>query len=100
MSRLYVGRLPNSAREKDVEKFFKGYGKINEIVLKNGYGFVVSNWCQATLCITNTCKECLVHYRCAVKPKHLQFFIWLMTSLVLLWLIHVICQMESCLKAS
>lgn len=44
MSRLYVGRLPNSAREKDVEKFFKGYGKISEIVLKNGYGFVVSNW--------------------------------------------------------
>lgn len=42
MSRLYVGRLSDSARERDVERFFKGYGRIREIVLKNGYGFVVS----------------------------------------------------------
>ena len=42
MARLYVGKLPNSARERDLEKFFKGYGKIREVVLKAGYGFVVS----------------------------------------------------------
>jgi len=41
-TRVYVGRLSNSAREKDVERFFKGYGKVREIVLKEGYGFVVS----------------------------------------------------------
>uniref|UniRef100_A0A8C6T2E2 Serine and arginine rich splicing factor 4 n=1 Tax=Neogobius melanostomus TaxID=47308 RepID=A0A8C6T2E2_9GOBI len=40
MSRLYVGRLSYRAREKDVERFFKGYGKILEVDLKNGYGFV------------------------------------------------------------
>lgn len=40
-SRVYVGRVPNNARERDVEKFFKGYGSIREVILKNGYGFVV-----------------------------------------------------------
>jgi len=41
-ARLYIGRLSDSARDRDVERFFKGYGRIREIVLKNGYGFVVS----------------------------------------------------------
>ena len=40
--RVYVGRLPYHTREKDVERFFRGYGRIREIMLKNGYGFVVS----------------------------------------------------------
>lgn len=38
MSRVYIGKLSYRAREKDVEKFFKGYGKILEVDLKNGYG--------------------------------------------------------------
>lgn len=38
MSRVYIGRLSYRAREKDVERFFKGYGKILEVDLKNGYG--------------------------------------------------------------
>lgn len=37
MSRVYIGRLSYRAREKDVERFFKGYGKILEVDLKNGY---------------------------------------------------------------
>lgn len=41
-TRVFIGRLSNSARERDVERFFKGYGKIMEIVLKTGFGFVVS----------------------------------------------------------
>eukprot|EP00794_Sanderia_malayensis_P013722 gene13722-15153_t len=40
MPRLYVGRIPNRVSERDVEKFFKGYGHLREINLKNGYGFV------------------------------------------------------------
>jgi len=39
---VYIGRLPDSAKDRDVEKFFKGYGRIREILLKSGYGFVVS----------------------------------------------------------
>lgn len=38
--RVYLGRLSHSARESDVERFFKGFGKIREITLKEGYGFV------------------------------------------------------------
>nr|VZH94959.1 unnamed protein product [Spirometra erinaceieuropaei] len=40
MSRVYVGRLPPRCSERDVERFFKGYGRLRDIVLKNGYGFV------------------------------------------------------------
>ncbi len=39
--RVFIGRLSPHARERDVEKFFKGYGRIREINLKNGFGFVV-----------------------------------------------------------
>ena len=38
--RVFVGRLSYRARESDVERFFRGFGKIREINLKNGYGFV------------------------------------------------------------
>lgn len=41
-SRIFIGHLSTHARERDVEKFFKGYGHIKEINLKNGFGFVVS----------------------------------------------------------
>ena len=38
--RVYIGNIPSDARERDLEKFFKGYGRINDLVIKNGYGFV------------------------------------------------------------
>ena len=40
--RVFVGRIPPHARERDMEKFFRGFGRIKEINLKNGFGFVVS----------------------------------------------------------
>jgi len=40
MSRVYVGRLPARCSERDIERFFKGYGRLRDIVLKTGYGFV------------------------------------------------------------
>ena len=39
-TRVYVGNLSDDCRERDVEKFFKGYGKLREVSLKQGYGFV------------------------------------------------------------
>jgi arginine/serine-rich splicing factor 4/5/6 len=39
-TRCYVGRLPYRAGERDLERFFRGYGKLNEVILKNGYAFV------------------------------------------------------------
>ena len=38
--RVYIGRLSSRAREREVERFFDGYGKIRDIMLKNGFGFV------------------------------------------------------------
>ncbi|KAM9294108.1 serine/arginine-rich splicing factor 5 isoform 2-T2 [Gastrophryne carolinensis] len=39
-NRVFIGRLSPHARERDVERFFKGYGRIREINLKSGFGFV------------------------------------------------------------
>lgn len=36
MPRVYVGRLSYHVREKDIQRFFSGYGKLLEIDLKNG----------------------------------------------------------------
>jgi arginine/serine-rich splicing factor 4/5/6 len=40
MSRVYVGNLPTRVNERDLEHFFKGFGKIRDVMLKNGFGFV------------------------------------------------------------
>jgi len=41
-ARIYIGRLSNWARERDIERFLKGFGRIKDISVKNGYCFVVS----------------------------------------------------------
>lgn len=38
--RVFFGNLPYDVRERDIEKFFKGFGKLGDISIKNGYGFV------------------------------------------------------------
>ena len=32
--KVYLGNVPDDARERDVEKFFKGYGHVFNIILK------------------------------------------------------------------
>uniref|UniRef100_A0AC34GTG0 RRM domain-containing protein n=1 Tax=Panagrolaimus sp. ES5 TaxID=591445 RepID=A0AC34GTG0_9BILA len=39
-SRVYIGNLSSRASERDVEDFFRGYGKIRDVILKSGFGFV------------------------------------------------------------
>lgn len=39
MPRVYIGRLSYHVREKDVERFFGGYGKLLEVDIKNGWVF-------------------------------------------------------------
>lgn len=39
-NRVYLGNLSEDTRERDIEKFFKGYGKIRDVILKGTYGFV------------------------------------------------------------
>ncbi|XP_061486888.1 serine/arginine-rich splicing factor 6-like isoform X1 [Rhineura floridana] len=40
MPRVYIGRLSYHVREKDIQRFFGSYGRLLEVDLKNGYGFV------------------------------------------------------------
>jgi len=39
-TRVYVGGLNNRCREKDLERFFRKYGRLRDISIKNGYAFV------------------------------------------------------------
>jgi len=39
-TRVYLGKLPYDARERDVEKFFKGYGRLREVLMKDGFAFI------------------------------------------------------------
>ena len=50
-NRIYIGKLHYDVREKDIERFFKDFGKINDINMKNGYAFVVRLFCF--LCFNN-----------------------------------------------
>lgn len=66
--RVFIGHLSPHARERDVEKFFKGYGRIREIKLKNGFGFVVSIsslFCKTVvkLCVDYLYKRFSLFYR-------------------------------------
>ena len=40
MPTVYVGGLSRDVREKDLERFFKGCGRIEDVSIKNGYAFV------------------------------------------------------------
>ena len=37
---VFIGGLNPRVRKNDVDRFFKGYGRLREISLKSGYGFV------------------------------------------------------------
>lgn len=39
-TRVFVGGLTYKVRERDLEKFFRKYGRIKEVSMKNGYSFV------------------------------------------------------------
>ncbi|TRY69153.1 hypothetical protein TCAL_02180 [Tigriopus californicus] len=38
--RVFIGNIPGHTRERDVERFFKNYGRMRDVVIKHGYGFV------------------------------------------------------------
>ena len=42
VSRVYVGGLSYRVGERDLDKFFRSYGRLRDIVMKNGFAFVVS----------------------------------------------------------
>ena len=69
--RIFIGRLNPSAREKDVERFFKGFGRIRDIDLKRGFGFVVSHLALYYM------HECPVHAKCLfnglISPSFQEF---------------------------
>lgn len=39
-TRVYVGGLSYRVGERDLERFFRGFGRLRDIVIKNGFAFV------------------------------------------------------------
>ena len=39
---VFIGNLSDHARNDDIERFFKGYGRVRDISLKGGYGKIHS----------------------------------------------------------
>ena len=39
-TRVFIGNIHNNCREKDIDRFFKNYGRLRDVVIKQGYGFV------------------------------------------------------------
>ena len=37
--KVFIGNVPYDCRENDIHHFFRGYGRIKQVVLKNNYGF-------------------------------------------------------------
>ena len=56
-ARVFLGRLPDRIRESDIERFFKGYGRIRDINVKKNFAFVVS-----------TCLSFISFSFCAILP--------------------------------
>lgn len=41
-TKLYVGNLPDTVKEKDLKDLFQSFGDVSEAAVLGGYGFVVS----------------------------------------------------------
>ncbi|KAF9940134.1 hypothetical protein BGZ65_008116 [Modicella reniformis] len=39
-TRVYLGHLSRDASDRDIENLFKNYGRLREVTIKNGFGFV------------------------------------------------------------
>lgn len=58
MSKLYVGNVPEGAKDKELQELFEAFGEVEEVAMLRGYGFVVSG---AVLClVSRSCMHPLV----------------------------------------
>jgi RNA recognition motif-containing protein len=40
MSKLYVGNVPEGAKDKELQELFEAFGEVEEVAMLRGYGFV------------------------------------------------------------
>ena len=40
-TKLYVGNVPDGAKDKDLRDLFMAFGEVDEVACLSGYGFVV-----------------------------------------------------------
>lgn len=55
MARVHIVPLSDDVRESDVERFFRGYGRIREVFLKRDFAFVVRFFLLCDLIRWDTC---------------------------------------------
>ena len=52
MAKLYVGNLPDCAKEKDLRELFESFGTVEEVAVMRGYAFIVSVLCTVPPCFS------------------------------------------------
>lgn len=62
-TRVYFGKIPRDTRERDLERFVRGFGRVREISIKAGYGFVVSAEIQAIEHLQSYCCSFELYFR-------------------------------------
>ena len=51
--KVYLGNIPDDTRDRDVEKLFKGYGRIRNVVIKvsHNYNWLMDRKLNVVFCI-------------------------------------------------
>jgi len=91
--RLFVGNLPNGMSENEFQKFFEGFGELNEVFLNasRGFGFIrlVSVFCQTDHKFTcpmvcTTCNSChdSMHFTARVLTRAVKRLIFLIMQFI------------------
>ena len=62
-TRVYFGKIPRDTRERDLERFVRGFGRVREVSIKAGYGFVVSAEIQAIEHLQSYCRSFELYFR-------------------------------------
>lgn len=62
-TRVYFGKIPRDTRERDLERFVRGFGRVREISIKAGYGFVVSAEIKAIEHLQSYCRSFELYFR-------------------------------------
>ena len=68
-SRVYIGNMPSGVREKDMERFFKSYGRPSDVLIKQGFGFVeFEDYRDADDAVYELNGKVIIITKVAVKP--------------------------------
>lgn len=75
--RVYIGRLASDANKRDLEDLFKNYGRILDVTVKTGFGFVeFENKIDAEDAVHDIHDTKFLGQRLALKGRKVKFYVY------------------------